>query len=226
MRAFIEGDVVILGSSLIGKCTLIGNNVFIGCVSRAKLLDLLKNEAKLSYEAYDAVSEGSIIGDNCVIRTNTVIYEGAKLLNGVETGHGVLIREHCVVGENTRLGTHAILDGRVEVGRAVNIQSGVYLPPGSKVGDNAFLGPYVTVTNDKYPPSPKISGVTIGDNAIVGARALLIAGVKVGENAVVAAGAVVTKDVLPNVVVMGVPAKPVGTRQEYEQKRRAYLNSH
>jgi acetyltransferase-like isoleucine patch superfamily enzyme len=85
------------------------------------------------------------------------------------------------------------------------------------------MGPYATVTNDRYPPTPKIAGVTIGDDAVIGSRAVLIAGVKIGRGSVVGAGAVVTKDVATSTVVLGIPAKKVMSREEYDKKQRMDL---
>ena len=210
VNGMIEGDVVILGYSTIGDSSIIGNNVIIGYLTRQKLLNLIQRGIRPSYSSYDEVSEGASIGKGCIIRSNTIVYESVILSDGVETGHGVLIRERTIVGNNTKIGTYAVIDGNVTIGNNVNMQSGVYLPPGTKIGNNVFLGPYVTVTNDKYPPSPKISGVHIGSNAVVGSRATLIAGVKIGSYAVVAAGSVVTKDVPAHALVYGNPARIKG----------------
>jgi acetyltransferase-like isoleucine patch superfamily enzyme len=68
--------------------------------------------------------------------------------------------------------------------------------------------------------SPKMTGVVVEDGAIVGGRAVFKAGIKVGKNSVIAMGAVVTKDVPPNVVVMGHPATVRYSREEYDQKKK------
>jgi acetyltransferase-like isoleucine patch superfamily enzyme len=68
-------------------------------------------------------------------------------------------------------------------------------------------------------------GVTIEDNAVIGARAVIRAGVRVGRGAVIAMGAVVTRDVPPGKVVMGVPARVSYTRREFDAKMRAWERS-
>jgi acetyltransferase-like isoleucine patch superfamily enzyme len=75
------------------------------------------------------------------------------------------------------------------------------------------------MTNDPYPPSGKLVGVIIEDNAIIGSRSVIKAGVTIGKNSVVGMGAVVTKDVPPDTVVIGVPAKPKYSRSEYDKKQ-------
>lgn len=220
IEGILEGEAKILGATRIGKTTVIGEGVIVGYPARRKVIDL---GSKASFEQYDKVSEGTEIGEGCIIRSGSIIYEGSKLSKGVETGHGVLIREKTIIGEGTRIGTHSVIDGNVQIGSGNNLQTGVYLPPGTKVGSNIFMGPFVTVTNDKYPPTPKVSGVTISNNAAIGCRALLIAGIRIGEGALVGAGAVVTKDVPARTVVLGVPAKAVMSRDEYDRKQRDYL---
>ncbi|MBC7121001.1 MAG: N-acetyltransferase [Candidatus Methanosuratus sp.] len=216
----LEGDAKIFGPSVIGQKTLIGDSVIIGYPIKRKII-ILSNKA--SFSTYDDVSEGTRIGADCIIRSGTIIYESSQLGNDVETGHNVLVREKTVVGDGTRIGTHSVIDGNVQIGNRNNLQTGVYIPPGTSIGSNIFMGPFVTVTNDKYPPSPKVSGVTISDNAIIGCRSVLIAGIKIGEEALVGAGSVVTKDVPPRTVVLGVPARKVMTRDEYDRKQKNYL---
>ena len=97
-----------------------------------------------------------------------------------------------------------------------------HIPPLSRIGNNVFIGPSAVLTNDPYPLSDKMIGVTVEDGAIICARAVIKAGVKVGKNSVVGMGSVVTKDVPPETVVVGTPAKPVYSRAEYETKRLAW----
>ena len=74
------------------------------------------------------------------------------------------------------------------------------------------------------PPSGKLIGVIIEDNVIIGTRAVIKAGVTIGKNSVVGMGAVVTKDVPPDTVVTGVPAKPKYSRSEYDKKQTKWKN--
>ena len=100
----------------------------------------------------------------------------------------------------------------------------VYIPPLSRIGKNVFIGPGAALTNDPYPPSEKLVGVTIEDNAIIGSKAVIKAGVTIGKNSVIAMGAVVTKDVLADTVVAGVPAKQKYSREEYDKKQSEWKN--
>jgi acetyltransferase-like isoleucine patch superfamily enzyme len=89
----------------------------------------------------------------------------------------------------------------------------------TRIGKNVFIGPAAVITNDPYPMSKRMIGVTIEDGAVIGGGSMIRPGVTVGKDSVVAMGAVVTKDVPPGVVVLGVPARVVYTRKEYDAKK-------
>ena len=217
VHGIIMENAIILGRSIIGEETLIDNWVYVGYPIRRKLKHFPKK-----IEELDLISDGAKIGRGCIIRSFTVIYEGAELGDRVETGHGVLIRENSKIGSNSRIGSFSQLDGEVHVGENVNIQSMVYLPHLTWIDDDVFIGPNVIVTNDRYPVSRKLSGVKIRRGAIIGAGAVLIAGIEVGENSVIAAGSIVTKDVPANSMVMGAPARVRLSRVEYEKRKKRY----
>lgn len=216
--AHLEGDVTVLGPSSIGSGTILGLHSVTGYPSYRKIRSLDRKDL----ESYDEISEGAIIGENCFIRSHSVIYERVRIGSKVQTGHAVLIREDTTIGGGTVVGTHAVIDGRAKIGENVSIQSGTYIPPESIVGNGVFLAPFVVITNDKYPASKRLLGVTIEDRAVIGANATLISGVTIGEGAVVASGAVVTRDVPPNKVVMGIPARVAMNRDEYDRKKEEY----
>ncbi|RLF19559.1 MAG: N-acetyltransferase [Thermoprotei archaeon] len=221
----IAYGAIILGPSIIGENTYIDGNCVIGYPTRTKVIGLIEKELLHDREylrAFDEISNGARIGSRCIIRRGTIIYEDVIIGNEVETGHNVLVREKSTIGNGTKIGTATVIDGRVKIGKNVSIQTGVYIPPFTEIGDNVFLGPYVRITNDKYPPSKRLRGVRIQNNAIVGCGAILIAGIEIGEGAVIAAGAVVTKDVPAESVVAGVPAKIIGNREEYERKKKVW----
>lgn len=211
------GDVAVLGKSVIGDNTMLLGAIIVGFPKRSSI-----KGAVASFEELSSMSSGAVMGEACMIRGGTTIYEDVKIGNRVQTGHNVLIREGTRIGDGVVVGTGTIIDGDVVVGDRTSIQSGVYIPIGARIGRNVFLGPRAVITNDKYPPSSRLVETVIEDDAVIGANAVLVAGVRVGEGAVVAAGAVVTKDVPPKAVVAGVPARIIGDRDRYELRKRLY----
>ena len=148
------------------------------------------------------------------------ISETAKIGKNVKIWHFSYIGNNSEIGDNVSIGSLVHIDYNVKIGDNTRIEGSVYIPPLTTIGKNVFIGPCATFTNDPYPMSPKMTGVVVEDGAIVGGRAVFKAGVTVGKNSVIAMGAVVTKDVPPNVVVMGHPATVRYSREEYDQKKK------
>ena len=143
----------------------------------------------------------------------------------MQVWHYTYIGDDVEIGDNVKIGSLAHIDYNVKIGENTKIEGMAYLPPLSRIGKNVFIGPNAALTNDPYPMCDKMIGITIEDGAIIGARAVIKAGVTVGKNSVVAMGSVVTKDVPPNVVVVGVPAKVKYSREEYDKKQKQWLES-
>jgi len=148
------------------------------------------------------------------------VSESAKIGKNVKIWHFSYIGNNTEIGDDVSIGSLVHIDYEVKIGDNTRIEGSVYIPPLTKIGNNVFIGPCASFTNDPYPMSPKMIGVTVEDGAIIGGRAVLKAGITIGKNSVVAMGAVVTKDVPPNVVVIGHPATIRYSRKEYDRKKK------
>jgi acetyltransferase-like isoleucine patch superfamily enzyme len=123
------------------------------------------------------------------------------------------VRERTVIGEASAIGAATNVDNDVTIGARVKIQTGCYITAFTTIEDDVFVAPCVTTTNDntmgRHGPDFELRGALLRRACRVGAGSILLPGIEVGEEAFVAAGALVTRDVPPRTLVMGVPAKPV-----------------
>jgi len=163
------------------------------------------------------VAEGkleTIIGDNAIVRSHTVIYAGNKIGKNFQTGHGVLIREENEIGNNVSVGSHSVVEHRVRIADNCRIHSNAFIPEFSELQEGAWIGPNVVLTNAKYPKSrdakKNLIGPIVCRNAKIGANSTILPGVVIGEGALVGAGSVVAKDVEKESIVVGTSAKKVG----------------
>ena len=153
----------------------------------------------------------TVIGRNACIRSYTVIYAGNRIGNNFATGNKANIRELNTIGNNVSIGTLTAVEHHVSIGDNVRIHSQAFISEYSVLEDHAWIGPNVVLTNARYPLSldakETLMGPTIKKGAKVGANSTILPGLTIGENAFVGAGSVVTKDVPDGAVVVGNPAK-------------------
>src|SRR4051812_9322 len=123
----------------------------------------------------------------------------------------------CTVGDNTKIGAFVEIQKNASVGKNCKISSHSFICEGVDIEDDVFIGHGVMFINDSYPRATnngqlqtesdwKVERTRICKGASIGSGATILAKVTIGENALVGAGAVVTKDVAPNTVVAGNPA--------------------
>lgn len=114
-----------------------------------------------------------------------------------EIGNDSVVHSHCWIGNNVKIGSRC------------KIQAFAFIPDGVTIEDDCFIGPRVTFTNDKYPPSGKWSKTLVKQGTKIGAGAVILSGITLGMNCVIGAGAVVTKDVPDGEIWIGNPAKHI-----------------
>ncbi|HEY2574602.1 MAG TPA: acyltransferase [Verrucomicrobiaceae bacterium] len=157
---------------------------------------------------YPGDSHPTRIGEYAIIRSGTIIYANTVIGRRFQCGHQVLIRAEVVIGDRCVVHHKCTLEGRLRIGDGVKIMAHVYLPSRTVIGNMVFVGPGCTFLNARYPMREDgVQGATIEDHVIIGGGATICAGVRIGRGSFIAAGAVVNKDVPPDTLAMGVPAR-------------------
>jgi acetyltransferase-like isoleucine patch superfamily enzyme len=158
------------------------------------------------------------IGANAHLRSGTVVYLGSTIGSDLETGHNVVIREQNHVGDHVSIWNNTTVDYGCVIGNGVKLHTNVYIAQFTIIEDEAFLAPGVAIANDPHPgcafSAQCMRGPLIKRGAQIGVNATILPFVTIGERALVGAGSVVTKDVPPDVVVAGNPARIVRKTSE------------
>ena len=156
----------------------------------------------------------AVIGDGAVISTGAVVFAGAEIGARAIVGDHACVRERCRIGEDVVVGRGSLVENDTTVGDRTRIQAGAYVTAYTTVEDDVFIAPCVVTTNDNFMGRTErrhelIKGPIIRRGARIGGGAVLCPGVEIGEEAFVGAGAIVTRDVPPRKVAVGVPARPI-----------------
>jgi len=146
-----------------------------------------------------------------------------RLGEGVRILHPDLVNLYgCSIGSATRIGTFVEIQRGVEIGERCKISSHTFICEGVTIEDEVFIGHGVMFINDRFPRATSDAGVLqeagewqlepirIGRRASIGSHATVLCGVTIGPGALIGAGCVVTTDVPPHAVVVGVPGRVVG----------------
>lgn len=152
------------------------------------------------------------------MNSNNCIADDVRLGEGVRLSKFINLYG-CSIGDGTKIGAFVEIQKNAKVGRNCKISSHSFLCEGVEIEDNVFIGHGVMFTNDRYPRATNADGsmqteadwavqrTLIKKGASIGSGATLLSGVTVGENAIVGAGSTVTKDVPANAIVAGNPAR-------------------
>lgn len=149
-------------------------------------------------------------------------------LNNVSLGQGVRIFSFvnaygCSIDDNSKIGAFVEIQKGVTIGKNCKISSHTFICEGVHIEDNVFVGHGVMFTNDLFPRATNADGsmqteadwkcieTFVKKGASIGSNATILCGITIGENSMIGAGAVVTRDVPPNTIVAGNPAKPIKT---------------
>lgn len=195
----IASSAILYAGVKIGRCPRIEDYCIVGAPSADK-----KDDSDL---------EETIIGDDAVIRSCTIIYHGNVIGHRLRTGNKANIRERNVMGDDVSIGTLTVIEHHVRIGNRVRIHSQAFIPEYSILEDDAWVGPHAVLTNARFPLSPgakdRLTAPILERRAKIGANVTLLPGVRIGSGSLIGAGSLVTKDIPPGVIAAGVPAKVI-----------------
>ena len=149
------------------------------------------------------------------IHPTAVVDVGARIGAGTRIWHFCHVMEGARIGPGCVLGQNVFVGRDVPIGAGTKIQNNVSVYQGVRIGEGCFIGPSAVFTNVRTPRAEverkhAFDPTDVRSGATVGANATILCGCTIGEQAVVGAGAVVTRDVAPHRLVVGVPAREVG----------------
>jgi len=165
------------------------------------------------------------VGDDCLIGAHATIYRGATIANNVLVADLATVREQVTIGEYTIVGRSVVVENQTSVGRKCKLETNCYITAYSVIEDFCFIAPMVSTSNDRYIGRTEerfqhFKGVTVRRGGRIGVGATILPGITIGEDALVGAGSVVTHDVPPHTVVVGVPARWFGPVPEDQRLER------
>lgn len=186
---------------VIGPFTIVHGGARIGDNSR------IDGYCEIGYPTPLAEGKPLLVGDNALIRSHSIFYQGSIFGADLVTGHHVTVRELTVAGDGFQIGTFADIQGHCSIGHHVRTQSSVTIGQKSEIGNFVWLFPGVLLTNDPTPPSNEICGVVLEDYVVVAVKATLLPGVRIGKGSFVTAHSLVGHDMPEDSLVSGSPAK-------------------
>jgi UDP-2-acetamido-3-amino-2,3-dideoxy-glucuronate N-acetyltransferase len=149
------------------------------------------------------------------IHETAVVDDGAKIGSGTKIWHFCHVMGTAKIGENCVLGQNVFVGNKTVLGNNVKVQNNVSVYEGVVCEDDVFLGPSMVFTNVVNPRSAvnrkeEFKKTRVKKGATIGANATIVCGVNLGEYCFIGAGAVITKDVKPFALMVGVPARQKG----------------
>lgn len=150
-----------------------------------------------------------------VIHPTAIVDDGARIGAGSKVWHWVHISGGAVIGENCSFGQNVFVGNRVVIGNNVRVQNNVSIYDDVTLEDDVFCGPSMVFTNvinprAHVPRKHEYKPTHVKRGASIGANATIVCGHTLGEFAFIGAGAVVTSDVAPYALMLGVPARRAG----------------
>lgn len=209
LKVYINGD---LSKADLAEVEWYGNNNFYILFGEYEIIAkfLFINKRFINYFHIETDRRNSAIPTVDLTKLDVRVEPGAIIRNFVKLGKQVIIMMGAIINVGAVIGDGSMIDMNAVIGA------------NGQIGKNVHIGAGAVIAGILEPPNTK--PCIIGDNVLIGANSVILEGISIGENSVVGAGAIVTKDVPPNVVVAGIPAKIIKTRDKITENKTKILS--
>ncbi len=212
---FIGRNVTVGRGSVIGHHVIIHDDVQIGDNVRIDDGTVIgKRPMKAANSAVTKEQElpPAVIGSDCIIGTDVVIYRGCEIGRKVLIADLSTVRENVAIGDFTIVGRGVAIENFCKIGKYCKLETNVYITAYSELEDRVFVAPCVATSNDNYIGRTEerfkhFKGVTVKKGGRIGVNATILPGKTIGRDGLIAAGAVLTGDCPDKKIMAGVPAK-------------------
>ena len=203
-EVILGNGVVVHDNVRVGRGTVVHDNAVLGRVPQ--VAGIIQRTPKRELSRLE-------IGQHCSIGANVVLYIGTTIGDDTLIGDLTSIREECKIGKHVVIGRGVMLNYNIEIRNRVRIMDTSHFGGDVIIEEDVFVGPHVCTANDNtlgLRPGVVRQGPHLCRGASIGIGVILLAGITVGEQAIVGAGALVTKDVPVRKIAVGMPAKITG----------------
>jgi acetyltransferase-like isoleucine patch superfamily enzyme len=155
-----------------------------------------------------------LLANRVVVGTGAILFRGASVGGDSLIADLASVREKTTIGERSIVGRGVAVENEVTIGDRCKIEAGAFICAFSRIANDCFIAPEVTLTNDNFlgrteERKKHYAGTTLRNGGRIGANATILPGVTIDTEGVAGAGSVVTKDVDPSTMVVGVPSRPL-----------------
>ncbi|QFS87731.1 MULTISPECIES: N-acetyltransferase [unclassified Marinobacter] len=201
--AIVSPKATIAEGVIVGPYSIIHDNVVLGAGTE------IQSFCELGVT--NGISGGELlkIGQDSLIRSHSVFYEGSVFGDGLVTGHRVTVREKTLAGKNLQIGTLSDIQGDCQIGDYVRFHSNVHIGQKSEIGNFVWIFPYVVLTNDPHPPSETLIGAKVHDFAVIATMSVVLPGAEIQEGCLIGAHSSIKGTTEPDTVYAGSPAKKI-----------------
>lgn len=202
-ECIIRANSVIYGGTKIGDNSIIDENVIVG-------------KPELGYAVkrhYFGKGFATIVGSCVAIRPFSTIYSGVSIGNNTSLGHSTVVRSFSKIGANSQIGHMVVIERKSTIGNYVRCSPLSHITSETVIEDRVFLGAGIITINDKQMVwknkklKPKLNPPFFKKGSKVGSGTTVASGIVIGEGAMIGSGSMVTRDVKPNTLSYGNPAR-------------------